>query len=128
MDLRYRPLVYMWVAEYSDGSCLPQFDPETGKANRFAEIDQSKLCRFGWYPFSAKMAAKILDMIVIPTRNPYHRIELKEGDKLFAVRRNHIEFSIRGGGTHRVETLYLLGVEGGEIIEIRENGALHEAA
>lgn len=122
MDLGYRPLVYMWVAEYSDGYCLPQFDPETGKEKRFAEIDQSKLCRFGWYPFSAEMVAKILDMIVIPTRNPYHILELKEGDKLFACRRNHIEFGIMGGGVRRVETLYLLGIESGEILKIGEDG------
>jgi len=126
LDLGYRPLVYMWIAEYNDDSCLPQFDPETGRANRFAEIDQSKLCRFGWYPFSAEMAAKILDMTVIPTRNPYHVVELKEGDKLFAVRRNHIEFGIMGGGVRRVESLYLLGVEGGEILKIKENGELYE--
>ncbi len=122
MDLGYRPLVYMWVAEYTDGNALPQFDPETGLANRFAEVDESKLCRFGWYPFSRKMAAKIKDMIVIPTRNPSHVVELKEGDKLFAVRRNHIEFSVKGSGTRRVASLYLLGVEGGEIIQIGEDG------
>ena len=125
MDLGYRPLVYMWVAEYSDGQALPQFDPETGKENRFAEVDHSKLVRFGWYPFSARMAAKIKGMVVIPTRNPSHVVELKEGDKLFAVRRNHIEFSVRGGGTRRVASLYLLGIEGGEILKIREDGSIH---
>jgi len=125
MDLGYRPLVYMWVAEYRDGTALPQFDPETGLENRFAKVNESKLCRFGWYPFSSEMAAKILKvqgMIVIPTRNLSHTVELKEGDKLFAVRRNHIEFSVKGGGTRRVETLYVLGVEGGKIKTVREDG------
>lgn len=122
MDLGYRPLVYMWVAEYSDGSALPQFDPDTGEENRFALVDHSKLVRFGWYPFSVEMAAKIQGMMVIPTRNPFHMVELKEGDKLFAVRRNHIEFGVMGGGYRRVATLYLLGIEGGEILEIGENG------
>lgn len=112
----------MWVAEYSDGSALPQFDPDTGKENRFALVDHSKLVRFGWYPFSAQMAAKIQGMLVIPTRNPHHVVELKEGNKLVAVRRNHIEFSVKGGGTRRVASLYLLGIEGGEIIEIGEDG------
>ena len=115
----------MWVAEYSDGSALPQFDPETGEENRFAEVDQSRLCKFGWYPFSAEMVAR-MSVVAVPTRNPYHVIELKDGDKLVAVRRNHIEFSIRGGGTRRVASLYLLGIEGGKIIKIKENGELYE--
>ena len=110
----------MWVAEYSDGYALPQFDPETGEENRFANIDQSKLCRFGWYPFSAEMAAK-MSVVAIPTRNPYHVIELNEGDKLVAVRRNHIHLNLRRG-ISRGETLYVLGVEDGEILEIGENG------
>lgn len=121
VDLGYRPLVYMWVAEYDNGEALPQFDPETGKENRFAEIDQSRLCRFGWYPFSVAMVSK-MSVMAIPTRNPIHTVELKEGDKLFAVRRNHIEFGIMGGGVRRVATFYMLGVEGGDIIEIWENG------
>lgn len=89
MDLGYRPLVYMWVAEYRDGSALPQFDPETGEENRFAEIDQSRLCKFGWYPFSVEMVAK-MSVKAIPTINPYYTIDLKPDDELFAVRRNHI--------------------------------------
>ncbi len=124
MPLGYRPLVYMWVAEYTDGNALPQFDPETGMENRFAKVDESKLCRFGWYPFSREMAAKIKDMMVIPTRNPSHAIDLKKGDKLVAVRRNHIEFSVKGGGTRRVASLYLLGLEGGKIIKIGEDGSI----
>jgi hypothetical protein len=58
--LGYRPLVYFWIAEYTDGSALPQFDPETGKENRFSEVDHPKLKRFGWYPFSLKLAQQIL--------------------------------------------------------------------
>ncbi len=69
-----------------------------------------------------KMAAKIKDMVVIPTRNPSHTVELNEGDKLFAVRRNHIEFSVKGSGTRRVASIYKLGVEGGEILQIGEDG------
>lgn len=122
MDLGYRPLTYMWVAEYRDGAALPQFDPDTGLENRFALIDHSKLVRFGWYPFSVEMAAKIQGMVVIPSRNPSHVVDLKEGDKLVAVRRNHIEFSVKGGGTRRVASLYLLGIEGGKVIDIMENG------
>lgn len=120
IDLGYRPLVYMWIAEYRDGTALPQFDPDTGEEIRFANIDQSRLCRFGWYPFSAEMVAK-MSVVAISTRNSIHTVELKPGDKLFAVRRNHIEFNLRGG-IRRKATLYLLGVEGGKVIEIGEDG------
>ncbi len=140
MPLGYRPLTYMWVAEFSDGSCLPQFDPETGKQNKgnpaWAPVKgtgpqaetprtflEKKLVKFGWYPFSAEMATKI-PMIVIPTRNPNHVVELGEGDELVACRRSHIEFGVMGGGTRRAASLYLLGIRGGEILEIRENGSI----
>ena len=112
----------MWIAEYRDGTALPQFDPETGLENRFALVDHSKLVRFGWYPFSVEVAAKIQGMIVVPSRNPSYVVDLKEGDRLVAVRRNHIEFSVRRGGTRRVASIYLLGIEGGKVLEIREDG------
>lgn len=140
MSLGYRPLFYMWVAEFTDGSALPMFDPDTGKQNKanpnwlpkrgtggskgsVPKIFREKtLSKFGWYPFSKEMAAKIKDMIVIPTKNPAHIVELKEGDELVACRRNHIEFGIMGGGYRRVMSPYLLGIRGGEIKTIGENG------
>lgn len=139
MDLGYRPPVYMWVAEFTDGSALPQFDPDTGEQNRgdprwlpvkgvggsddsIPKIFREKtMCKFGWYPFSPEMAAKI-PMEVIPTRNPIHIVELKEGDELVACRRNHIEFGVMGGGYRRVMSPYLLGIRGGEILVIGEDG------
>jgi hypothetical protein len=32
--VQYRPLTLFWIAEFSDGSALAQFEPETGKENR----------------------------------------------------------------------------------------------
>jgi len=143
LDLGYRPLVYMWVAEFDDGSALPQFDPDTGKQNRAdprwlpekgvggSEDSTPKIFRektlykFGWYPFSKEIAAKI-PMVVIPTRNPIHTVELKEGDELVACRRNHIEFGIMGGGYRRVGSHYLLGIRGGEIKTIGEDGNIQQ--
>ena len=29
-----RPLVFMWIAEFTDGTVVPQFDPKTGKENK----------------------------------------------------------------------------------------------
>lgn len=145
MKLGYRPLVYMWVAEFSDGSALPMFDPDTGKQNKgnpnwlpkkgtggsedsTPKIFREKtLCKFGWYPFSREMAAKI-PMVVIPTRNPCHTVELKEGDELVACRRNQIEFGVMGSGYRRVESPYLLGIRGKEILTIGEDGKATVAA
>lgn len=93
MPLDYRPLVYFWVAEYKDGTALPQFDPETGEENRFADVDQSKLKAFGWYPFNFALAQKIYEregLIVIPSNNSIHRIELKNGEILIAKREQEI--------------------------------------
>lgn len=120
MDLGYRPLVYMWIAEYGDGTALPQFDPETGRENKFSDVDQSRLCRFGWYPFSIEFAAKV-PVLAVPTANPPHVIELKKSDNLVAARRNRVEIRL-GGGIHRGETFYLLGVEGKEVKRIGEDG------
>lgn len=91
MSLGYRPIVYMWVAEYRDGSALPQFDPDTGKENPFSSVNQFKLCRFGWYPFSVEMMGKTLKgegIIGLPTNNSPYTVELKSNDKLVAHRKN----------------------------------------
>jgi len=122
--LGYRPLVYFWIAEYTDGSALPQFDPETGKENRFSEVDQQNLLRFGWYPFSLKLAQKIWvteKTAVIPTANPSYAVTVK-GDTLVAYRTNTIKLRMQKGGVGYGETVYVLGVEGGKVLHINEEG------
>ena len=123
--LGYRSLVYFWIAEYTDGSALPQFDPETGRENRFSEVDQRELDRFGWYPFSLKLAQKILSgekVRVIPTRNPSYTLTVEKGDRLVAYRSNTVRLQMRKGGVDHEETVYVLGVEGGKILQINEEG------
>lgn len=91
MALGYRPLVYMWVAVYEDGQALPQFDPETGKENMFAEVDQDKLKEFGLFPFSEQMARRIQEgegVFVLPSDNQRFVLKLKEGQRLFTRRTN----------------------------------------
>lgn len=143
MTLNYRPLRYMWIAEFSDGSALPQFDPETGKENK-ADPDwlpsapgqpkipkdrvyrEKKLVKFGWYPFTSELAKKIFEaeaIIVIPTDNPRYFIELNDGDKLLAYRTNTINFSLQGG-ISRGETVYVLGKTGGKLLHIHEDGSV----
>lgn len=66
------PILHLfWIAEYDDGTALPQFDPDTGKENVFSEVDQSRLVRFGWYSFSPKLAQKVENAVVNPLLNSY---------------------------------------------------------
>ncbi len=77
------------------------FDPETGRENRFSEVDQQKLHRFGWYPFSLKLAQKILKtekLRVIPTRKPSYTVTLEMDNKLVAYRTNTIKLHTGNGG------------------------------
>ena len=107
--LGYRPLVYFWIAEYTDGSALPQFDPETGKENKFSEVDQQKLKRFGWYPFSAKLAKKIVNtenVIVVPTSNHSYKLNVENGG-LLAYRTNKIKLYPHKGEVSHSETVYV---------------------
>jgi len=123
--LGYRPLVYFWIAEYTDGSALPQFDPETGKENRFSEFDHQKLKRFGWYPFSLKLAQKILKAektVVIPTTNMSYTVTVEKGDRLVAYRTNTIKLQTRKGRVIHEETIYALGIKGKSLTYLDENG------
>jgi len=124
--LNYRPLVYMWIAEQKNGRALPQFDPCTGEENKFSLVDPDRLVSFGWFPFTFSLAKKIYiknGLVAIPSNNPPHIIELKKGDKLIAKRENTIVFSLKDG-IRREETVYVLGVEGGKILRIKEDGAV----
>ncbi|MCW4033816.1 MAG: hypothetical protein NWF03_00455 [Candidatus Bathyarchaeota archaeon] len=125
--LGYRPLVYFWIAEYSDGSALPQFDPQTGKENRFSEVDQHKLARFGWYPFSQQLAQKVWStekMLVVASENRSYSVTLQKGDKLVAYRTGTVKLQMRNGGVEHAETVYVLGVNGKKVLYIDEGGNL----
>jgi len=125
--LNYRPLVYMWIAEYEGGKALPQFDPHTGEENKFSDVTQNKLVRFGWFPFTFSLAEKIhqkTGLVVIPSNNPPHIIKLKKNSKLIAKRENTIKFNPKTGGISREETTYLLGEASGKVLRIKEDGTL----
>lgn len=91
--LHYNPPVYFWIAEYNDGQALPQFDVESGKENLFKDIDQSKLKRFGWYPFTLEFAEKIGEagVVVRVLPLPHHVLELKSNQRLIAKREQEIK-------------------------------------
>lgn len=143
MSLDYRPLCYMWIAEFEDGTAAAQFDPDTGKENK-ADPDwlpsaegqppipkaqiwkEKRIVRFGWYPFSVQLAQKILEaqnIVVIPTNNPVHVLELKKGDQPVAYRTNSVKLNL-GGGVSRGETVYMLGKAGAKILGIHEDGSV----
>lgn len=84
MALGYVPPVYMWIVTYTDDQALPQFDPETGKENRWASVDQSRVKSVGWFPISNSMADKILvgEGVIARVRDiPRYEIHLKPGQR-----------------------------------------------
>jgi hypothetical protein len=89
------PLVYFWLAFYKDGTCFPQFDFETGKENKFADIDQEKLDKFGVFPFNAPLAIRSnmaagKSVTRVVENIPFHIMKLGKGQRLIYVRRNFI--------------------------------------
>jgi DNA-directed RNA polymerase subunit RPC12/RpoP len=89
------PLVFWWVAFYKTGECFPQFDIESGKENGFGSIDQTKLDRFGLFPFTPELAEKANnargDVVARVGENlPFFILKLEEGQRLINVRRNFI--------------------------------------
>ena len=99
-------LKYFWIVEYNDGTALPQFDPDTGKENLFKTINQSKMIRFGIYPFSFEFSKKI--DCGVPSLLSKIVINLNNTDKLFFRRRNYIE---RRGRIECRHIEYLLGTQ-----------------
>jgi len=118
------PLVFFWVVEYENGKALPQFDPENGFENRWANVDLKRVRRVGWYPFNFDLASKIKQATgqrVIPSDNPAYTISLKKGDKLILCRRNIIKFDLKDG-IKREKTIYVLGKVAGKVFHIHEDG------
>jgi len=128
-DLGYRPLVFFWIAEYADGTALAQFDPETGKENLFKNVDLTRVKRFGWYPFNEDLAEKIFEaegLIVVPSAFKHCVVELEAGDKLVAKRENVLRYFVDSGEVASREVVYVLGVEGKQILRIHEDGKVEK--
>ena len=77
-------LAMFWIAEYSDGMALAQFDPDTGAEHLFKEIDMSRLIRFGWYPFGEKLHEIVPCSVVLPIS--FVTVAVAPGEKLLAHR------------------------------------------
>ena len=102
-------LAMFWIAEYTDGMALPQFDPDTGAENLFKEIDMARLCRFGWYPFTDKM--NIPNSVSLPLS--FITVAVKPGDKLIAHRTVSMDFKPATNKiTGHIADEYVVGIEG----------------
>lgn len=91
----FNPLVYFWIVFYNDGSCLPQFDFESGKDNDFKTIDQSKIVKFGLFPFPEDLAKKAdekagFKISKVCANLPYYLLLIGKDQRLIYVRRNSI--------------------------------------
>jgi len=158
--MQYRPLRFFWIVEFSDGTALAQFDPETGEEVQGhpdwlpSKIDEDgmivkdgrkvpyrdaypvpqhlqgkQVVRIGWYPFNPALAKKILDAtgkLVIPSDAKYFVVELEDGDEPVCYRSHSIKLRVRSGGVEYAETVYVLGVKGGKIMQIDEGGNVVE--
>lgn len=82
MALNYTPRGYMWIATYRNGQAVPQFDPLTGKENKFKNIEKSDVERIGLFPISPTMTVKILEgegVLTVPNENPIHEVLIPQG-------------------------------------------------
>jgi len=104
-------LAMFWIAKYTDGMALPQFDPDTGAENLFKEIDMARLCRFGWYPFTEKLHALVPNSVCLPLS--FITVEVKPGDKLMAHRTVSMDFKPAANKiTNHIADEYAIGIEG----------------
>ena len=120
-----KPILYLfWVTEYKDGTALPQFDPDTGEERLFSEVDQDKVARFGWYPFTPELARKVNGAMVNPLLDSYV-LNLSEGKNLVALRSVSKQVTLESGsfydGKHEADE-YVLGVEGSPLMHIFKDG------
>lgn len=108
-EIEVPPEVWRWVATYTDGSQLFQFDDEEGRFHQFKEIDQKRLARF--------------DM-VCPGRPPIV-LQWSPGRKLIHFYHNYIfNFGQSGEARHRI---YCFGYEEGKhklILMIMPDGGI----
>lgn len=101
-------LKYFWIATYTNGTAISQFDPDTGEECQWKEVDESRVCRVTWAEFSRKLSKKIkLDTISV-WRPKMRHVNFDPNEKILICRRNHISFSpsIKTKG-HKIE--YLIG-------------------
>lgn len=114
-----------WLAEYNDGTALAQYDPESGKENKFSQIDQSKLTKISWYPATKVLANKVSEIAINPLMTPVSLI-VPPGKRARLFRRNRLNYSLSGSKEPRqtVEE-YVIGFEGEKLAaHIKQDGSI----
>jgi len=104
-------LVYYWVAIYKDKKCLPQFDFETGRENKFSKINHSRLESVALLPFTTELSHKIVSVPTEVRFLPTYRVQLNDKKRLILLRRNIIKFKMAAKVPKALERkiVYLLG-------------------
>lgn len=96
----------MWIVQYADGTCTPQFDFETGLENRWGDIKEEDIVKVGYYAYIKTDSVFLLD-------NPRFEVEIYEGQEPIVFRRNEIKFDSSGAVLERA-TMYILGCKQNE--------------
>ena len=105
-----QPILHLfWIAQYQDGTALPQFDPDTGDEHLFSEVDQARLKRFGWYAFPYDMAQKIPQAVFNLALNRY-TVDIPQGEKLMAFRTTTLSVTMDGQPKKHEADEYVLGL------------------
>lgn len=103
---------WRWEAHYEDGQVLCQFNDNTGRFHRFAEIDQSRLVRF--------------KMVSVHTKQEIV-MDFKQGDKLthkYVRGLVHIPANDQGDLYKHHYFFYVFGVNK-QIVSLRKDGKLY---
>jgi len=111
-----------WVAEYKDGTALPQLDPINKVENPFSQVNHKKVKRFWWIPITLQMT-QIFPGTRYNPRLRRHTVDLN-GSKGFVARRTSIELNTGGLIPRQKVICYVLGIEGGPRREIYPDGTV----
>ena len=86
------PLSFFWVVEWVDGRAMMQFDPNTGKENRFSEVvKRNKLIRrAAWMPFPPPLASKVEERVLLLPVETLIGLEIPADGELLLRRRVYL--------------------------------------
>jgi len=109
--MNYNPLRFIWLAEFNNGDCISQFDPDTGKEIPWKNINTGRIARLSWVTISIELSQKILEaegIYTYPSIIPeIYTVEYEKKEIPLIYRRNYIEYS-KSTGMDR-KTIYILG-------------------
>ena len=109
--MNYNPPRFMWLAEFDNGDCISQFDPDTGKENFWKNINVDRITKLSWITITPELSQKILETEGIYTYpniiSEIYSVEYTDDETPLIYRRNYIEYS--GSIVVNRRTVYVLG-------------------